>query len=342
MAEPIALLIGILYKNTENELYGCQNDVLKFRDILINNYGYKSDKITMLIEKDGFELPTAGNIIKHLNTIVSLSNQNLTKDIVLYYSGHGTRIVDRSGDEPDRYDECIVPIDFATSGIITDDTIYTYLSNIKINTGNKMICVFDSCNSASCSDLPLSYNCVGNRIVKSIQSRRPNLNKQIYFISGCADNNYSYDVAEPDGTPCGLLSYSLRKSLEQNKYNCSIQTLLLSMTRVIKTAKLHQVPVISCGLNNSVPNTNVFSILKKSNASKINKSIVQRNRQIALRNRQISLRKRQIAQQNKQIVKNNKQVVKQANGDNINNIIDAIDYIIRKFIDRIKEIKFVA
>jgi hypothetical protein len=323
-------------KNTENELYGCQNDVIKFRDILINNYGYKSDKITMLIEKDGFELPTAGNIIKHLNTIVSLSNQNLTKDIVLYYSGHGTRVIDKNGDEPDRYDECIVPIDFATSGIITDDTIYTYLSNIKINTGNKMICVFDSCNSASCSDLPLSYNCVGNRIVKSIQSRRPNLNKQIYFISGCADNNYSYDVAEPDGTPCGLLSYSLRKSLEQNKYNCSIQTLLLSMTRVIKTAKLHQVPVISCGLNNSVPNTNVFSILKKSNASKINKSIVQRNRQIALR-------KRQIAQQNKQIVKNNKQIVKnnkRAIGDDINNIIDTIDNVIRKIIDFIKKIEF--
>ena len=85
-------------------------------------------------------------------------------------------------------------------------------------------------------------------------------------------------MAEPDGTPCGLLSYSLRKSLELNKFSCSIQTLLLSMSQIIKSTKLSQSPVISCGLNNSTPNSVVFSI-PKQNIKPPSKSNVQ-SRQI--------------------------------------------------------------
>ena len=247
MPDSIALLIGICYRGTPDELFGCQNDVEKFRDILIKNYGYKSEKITLLIEKEGFMLPTKDNIINEIDKIIILSKQNLVNNIVLYYSGHGTSIIDKERDEPDKYDECIVPLDFNKSGLIIDDQIYNYLSSIKINPGNNMICVFDSCNSASCSDLPLSYNYINNKIIKSIQSKRKNLNKPIYFISGCADNNFSYDLSDPDGNPCGLLSYSLKTSLEQNNYNCSIQTLLISMTKTIKSMNLNQVPVISCG-----------------------------------------------------------------------------------------------
>ena len=56
MLDSMGLLIGILYKNTENELAGCQNDVIKFQDVMVKNYGYKPEKITMLIDKDGFSI----------------------------------------------------------------------------------------------------------------------------------------------------------------------------------------------------------------------------------------------------------------------------------------------
>src|SRR5512142_512687 len=42
--------------------------------------------------------------------------------MVFYYSGHGTHVVDTSGDETlDHVDEAICPHDFSTAGFITDD-----------------------------------------------------------------------------------------------------------------------------------------------------------------------------------------------------------------------------
>ena len=132
----IALLIGINYIGTESQLYGCQNDVIKMKDVLINNYGYKEENITMLIDKPEYIQPTASNIITQLNSIYISSSKEKINEIYIHYSGHGTNIIDKSMDETDGKDECIVPVDYNTSGIITDDLIYLFLSKIKeLNAG---------------------------------------------------------------------------------------------------------------------------------------------------------------------------------------------------------------
>ena len=252
-----ALLIGINYTGTSSQLYGCQNDVLKMKEVIKTHYGYKEENITMLMDKQGFILPTASNIIAQLNLLYSKSKNNLINEIYIHYSGHGTSIIDRDGDETDGKDECIVPLDYSKSGIITDDFIYAFLSKIK--PVKKITWVFDSCNSASCTDLPYSYIINNsNQIIKQILSKRKPIsnNKNIYILSGCLDANVSYDVREPDGTPCGLLSYNLRKTLEQFGYTCTISQLLTNIKKGF--GQTDQSPVLSVNSNSYGLNTIIF------------------------------------------------------------------------------------
>lgn len=246
MVKKIGLLIGCNYTNTPNKLYGCQNDIIQFKKILITKYKYKETDLKILLDKDTFVSPTKENITTNLEELVKLSNASVIDEIFIYYSGHGSKIVDTSGDEPDGYDEVIVPLDFMTQGIIPDDYIYNVLS--RISKKSKITCVFDSCNSASISDLSLTFKVTNNKVVSEILSKRQNLNKNIFIISGCADNNFSYDVRDPMTLePCGLLSYSLRKALEKNNYICKIDKLLLDITSIINGTKLNQIPCITSG-----------------------------------------------------------------------------------------------
>ncbi len=74
-------------------------------------------------------------------------------DVVLfYYSGHGSQMSDREGDEPDFYDETIIPYDSGRmphkNRDISDDEIYLWLRDLGQKTGNITLW-FDCCNSGS-------------------------------------------------------------------------------------------------------------------------------------------------------------------------------------------------
>lgn len=258
MGKKIAVLIGINYIGTRYQLNGCQNDVIKYKNILVNNFGYKNEDIKMLLDLKGYEYPTASNIVKYMNWICGQTIiANSIDEITFYYSGHGTNIRDTNGDEPDRMDECIVPLDFDKVGLITDDYIYlNFLSKIK--PVKKIICIFDSCNSASCTDLPYSFTIMNNKLVKQFYSKRQPLinNPNIFVLAGCLDPKVSYDSREPDGTPAGLLSYWLRMTLIKYNYKCSIENLIINIKKGF--GKNDQTPVLSVGSNSFIPSTIVF------------------------------------------------------------------------------------
>ncbi len=290
MSKKIAVLIGNNYTQTDFKLFGCQNDVIKYRDILIKKFNYKPENIVMLMDKAGYEYPTYSNIIKYMNWISKeTSIPNNINEITFYYSGHGTNIRDQNGDELDGKDECIVPYDFMKSGLITDDYIYlNFLSKLK--KFNKIICIFDSCNSASCTDLPYSFTWINNSIVKQFYSKRPALlnNPNIFVLSGCLDSKTSLDSKEPDGTPCGLLSYWLRMTLQKYNYVCTIDNLITNIKKGFGTND--QTPVLSVNSNNFVPNNIVFSntqtqpkvtkkqLLKDENDNQNNKELFKDNK----------------------------------------------------------------
>ncbi|HWQ95970.1 MAG TPA: caspase family protein [Candidatus Methylomirabilis sp.] len=71
------------------------------------------------------------------------------KDDVLiwYYSGHGSKVADVSGEDIDGYDESICPSDVATAGDLIDDDIREALSGLA--QGAHLEVIFDSCHSGT-------------------------------------------------------------------------------------------------------------------------------------------------------------------------------------------------
>ena len=82
--------------------------------------------------------------------------------LVFYFSGHGSREVDRNMDEVDGYDEAICPVDYEHEGKILDDEINATIVR-PLPRGAKLHALVDTCFSGTVLDLP--FMCRMNRLV---------------------------------------------------------------------------------------------------------------------------------------------------------------------------------
>lgn len=160
-----ALLIGINYFNTENELSGCINDVANIKNFITSVYGFQEDDMVILTDdqpEDTKFYPTRANIISAMSWLVSDAQPN--DSFFFHFSGHGGRVKDVSGDEDDGYDETIYPVDFnkfeGESGQIIDDDMHDLLVR-PLCEGCRLTCIFDSCHSGTALDLPFVYSTKG-------------------------------------------------------------------------------------------------------------------------------------------------------------------------------------
>lgn len=106
-----ALLIGINYPGTSEELQGCVNDVRRMYKCLVDRFGFAEEDITVLIDTDkSYTQPTGKNIRQALSELIKPAKSG---DVLfVHYSGHGTRVPPETGEEDDTgFDECIVPCD---------------------------------------------------------------------------------------------------------------------------------------------------------------------------------------------------------------------------------------
>ncbi len=243
-----ALLIGCNYTNdSSHRLNGCIYDVNEMKKVLMQVFDYTETDITMLTDSDieNDIKPTYQNILENLKKLAEMSG-NLDS-IYLHYSGHGTQTRDKSGDEPDGKDEGIVPIDFQTSGIMIDDVLYDNFFS-KVDSKCRTVCVFDSCNSGSISDLNYSWLSDGKKIYKTTLTNLKPIEKRIYVLSGNVDDKFSYEAIDPvTSHPCGALSLQLRNVLEENNWILSIDKLIISLTQKLKTFSYTQTPVLTTG-----------------------------------------------------------------------------------------------
>ncbi|KAI9321014.1 peptidase C14, caspase domain-containing protein [Dichotomocladium elegans] len=158
-----ALLIGINYFNTENQLDGCINDVHNVKDFLMTLYGFKEEDMVILTDdqQEPRFIPTRSNIIAAMQWLVRDAEEN--DSFFFHYSGHGGFVEDHD-DEADGYDETIYPVDHAeyegSDGQIKDDDIHDLLVR-PLPEGCRLTCIFDSCHSGTVLDLPYTYSTKG-------------------------------------------------------------------------------------------------------------------------------------------------------------------------------------
>ena len=141
-----ALLVGIEYLDTPSELLGCRQDTLRFQQLLTTKLGFQRHQTNLLLEKSA----TYQGICNGLSRCVSVCRQAPT-ELVIYFSGHGIGFVQKNTTESDGQDEALVPYDFDQYGLVTDDTIWSYLRRLPSNC--HCLCVWDSCNSGTVADL---------------------------------------------------------------------------------------------------------------------------------------------------------------------------------------------
>ncbi|MDF1550031.1 MAG: caspase family protein [Bacteroidales bacterium] len=185
-----AICVGINnYPGTVNDLSGCVNDVNDWAKLL-NSFGFQTTKIFN-------EQATKNNI---LNALENLVKEAKLGDVVVFtYSGHGTQVLDTSGDEEDGYDEALYVYD----GTLIDDEINAILKTADKNA--EIIVIADSCFSGTVTKA-LALKAAKRRFVKTdtipptavlknrFLAKATEENMLEILISGCSDKEYSYDA----------------------------------------------------------------------------------------------------------------------------------------------------
>lgn len=151
-----ALLIGINYIGTNNQLRGCINDVRNMERFLIEFGGYRPDDMVILTDDSNnmMNIPTRNNIIRAMQWLVQGASSG--DSLFFHYSGHGGEEKDLDGDEIDGFDQCIYPVDFQQTGSIIDDIMHDIMVK-PLPPGCRLTSIFDSCHSGSALDLPFTY-----------------------------------------------------------------------------------------------------------------------------------------------------------------------------------------
>lgn len=246
-----ALLVGINYKNTSSELFGCINDTKNVKEMLLRR-GYEEKDIVML--NDNTEhLPTKHNI--YINLVRLLKNDKNEKiDVFFQYSGHGAWVMDKNSDEDDFKDECLVPIDYKRAGMFYDDDIRDVLEKyMKPNT--RLFVIVDACHSGTMLDLKhclTGYDSkvsatgkVSAKYQMSIENYEKDIKGDVFVISGCQDTQTSAD-AFINRQSQGAMTFALLETLKNNQgSDLTCEKLIQGIYQSVKSNKFTQNPCIS-------------------------------------------------------------------------------------------------
>ena len=230
-----ALLIGCNYNNSAYQLNGCINDVNNIKS-MIKNVGFNNINI---LTDDTETKPNKSNILTELTKLLSNSNNN---DLLFFsYSGHGSQLVDRNGDETDGRDEVMVPLDF---NVITDDELKTVIQTyLKPNV--TLFALFDCCNSGTVLDLKYQYLDSLNYDNYTENNKASDTLGNVIMISGCTDNQTSAD-AFINNTSQGAMTWAFIESVN-SKPKLSWRELIQNMRKLLTNSQYTQIPQLSTG-----------------------------------------------------------------------------------------------
>lgn len=230
-----ALLIGINeypILEARYRLRGCVNDTEMMGQVLRERFGFRDENVSFLRDREA----TREAILGALARLEAETREGDT--VVLHYSGHGSQMRDREGDEPDGFDETILPCDTgrgdAENRDITDDEIRLWLLRLSEKTHNVTL-VFDCCHSGTLTRDPFG---AASRWVepdeRPVEQLPPSpvlarargrdawsggwlpLGARYVLLAGCRDEESSFEYypgGEGEAEVCGAFTYFLCREL---------------------------------------------------------------------------------------------------------------------------------
>ncbi len=266
-----ALLVGVnKYKMQGADLRGCVNDVANIKDAIEQYCGFDRNVRTLVDSK-----ATTRRIKTEMERLVDGA---IPGDVLfMHFSGHGSNVPDKSGDEADNRDEILCPTDLDWSDPLLDDFIRDTFDSLPSRVN--LTVIFDCCHSGTATrailppdtklplqrylPCPLDIMAVESgrsltgksrgknaRMKRSAQSRGKakkdvtTLNTPEVLISGCRDDQTSAD-AYIAGSFNGALTYNLVKSIKAGRGKLTCRELHAKTLSRVKKGKYEQTPQLS-------------------------------------------------------------------------------------------------
>jgi hypothetical protein len=260
-----ALLIGInRYKVPGADLRGCVNDVNNLKSALIKFCGFSANNVKTLLDLRA----TKKNMQAGIERLIKGSKSGDV--LVLHYSGHGSNVPDKSGDEADHRDEILCPTDLDWKDPLLDDWLRQAFDTVP--EGVSLTVILDSCHSGTCTRIlqpPDSRDPVQRYLpspwdllaVESGRDLSGTVRKKLVpgdrvsrgkadvvdaeivevLISGCRDTQTSAD-AYIAGTYNGALTYHLVKAITEKKGKLTYRELHTRTLALLRKGRYDQVP----------------------------------------------------------------------------------------------------
>lgn len=242
----VAICVGINnYPGTANDLQGCVNDARDWGNLLKSKFGF--GKVTYLLDSAA----TSSAVISALKTAIAEAQSGDT--LVFTYSGHGTSVADKNGDEADGKDEAMCLYD----KFLVDDDIRSVLDGVK--EGVKFTIISDSCFSGTVTRAHLGEmdGEVGYKRARYMPpptaeeavlvARLPVKNRLFstedmkdVLITGCNDREYSYDTAI-NGKPNGAMTYNAIQSIN-SKPDATYEEFFAELRKRLPSKEYPQTP----------------------------------------------------------------------------------------------------
>jgi len=252
-----AICIGINdYPGTDLDLNGCVNDAKDWAGQL-RTRGYA---VTFLLDRQA----TGAAIRQAIRA--TLAQTTARDSTVIQYSGHGSYIADRNGDEADGRDECVCPHDVMTKGPIVDDELFELYS--ARHPKSRLFVVSDSCHSGTVARfMPISLPAstrgrhAPRRLVRFLppgtflskpklapleagsalrRSSQPGRHAGL-LLAACQDAQYSYDAVFAE-RPNGAFTYVALKTLRELPGSATYADWFKHIRRALPSQQFPQTP----------------------------------------------------------------------------------------------------
>ncbi len=252
-----ALCVGINYKGTSSALNGCINDANDWANLLVSRFDFPKPDVKLLLETQA----TKVNIIAGLKALLAGAKSG---DVLVFQnSSHGTYVVDKGSDEPDRYDEAICPYDFKRD-LILDDEMREIFSGLPARV--RLTVLLDSCHSGTGTRVVfnptvgyrkerfMEPSAFGGKELENPQKAKvagklPQSGMKEILLSGCKSTEYSYD-AQIGSTFNGAMTYHAIDTIKKANYKITYADLAAQLNDVLAAEGFNQHPQLEGKYNN--------------------------------------------------------------------------------------------
>ncbi len=240
-----------------DDLKGCVNDSNFWKDMLVKNFGVKSENIHMLLDKQA----TEANFIKEIKWLVNTAKPG--DRIFFSYSGHGSQIeLDDQPQEKDGLTEVICLQD-----ILIPDDFFADLAKTMRDAGVDATYAFDSCFSGGISrDVTKKGRILRNKwvptarlnakqksnhlteieeaeLLMAVSIKRSAQKGSYAFLLAGQEDQPTSDLEFLDGTTPsqGAFTFIVRAIMEENP-KVTIEELIDEVKALLKEYEFEQVP----------------------------------------------------------------------------------------------------